>query len=329
VKKVKTKKKFRFWVIIRNILLTIGAVLLILIIFNKVMTKYEQKEYRALGELVEVDGKNMHVYSKGDGKNTIVLLSGLGTAAPALDFEPLINELSKNNKVVVVEPFGYGWSDLTNKERTVENIIGEIRAALIKSNISGPYILMPHSASGIYSMYYANKYPDEIKAIIGIDPTLPKALEYFDESAPTMPKYMSLVAPTGIARLALYIIPEDFLPIAEDKTYSDENLKMTKSISTWKGFNENVVNEANELNNNIEKTIDMSFLQDMPVMIFTKEEEKVNEEGKSKLTFYQTQLSNVSLNKLVTLDGHHYLHWTRYKEMNEHVNEFLETIVSD
>jgi pimeloyl-ACP methyl ester carboxylesterase len=329
VKKVKTKKKSRFWVIIRNILLTIGAVLLILIIFNKVMTKYEQKEYRALGELVEVDGKNMHVYSKGDGKNTIVLLSGLGTAAPALDFEPLINELSKNNKVVVVEPFGYGWSDLTNKERTVENIIGEIRVALKKSNISGPYILMPHSASGIYSMYYANKYPDEIKAIIGIDPTLPKALEYFDESAPTMPKYMSLVAPTGIARLALYIIPEDFLPIAEDKTYSDENLKMTKSISTWKGFNENVVNEANELNNNIEKTIDMSFLQDMPVMIFTKEEEKVNEEGKSKLTFYQTQLSNVSLNKLVTLDGHHYLHWTRYKEMNEHVNEFLETIVSD
>jgi pimeloyl-ACP methyl ester carboxylesterase len=134
----------------------------------------------------------MHVYTKGDGENTIVLLSGLGTAAPVLDFEPLVNELAKNHKVVVVESFGYGWSDVTNKERTVENIVEEIRTAL-KSNIEGPYILMPHSISGIYSMYYANAYPDEVKAVIGIDFTLPQVLEYFDESAPTMSEYMKYV----------------------------------------------------------------------------------------------------------------------------------------
>ncbi|MED1438970.1 alpha/beta hydrolase [Aeribacillus composti] len=153
----------------------------------------------------------MHVYTKGDGENTIVLLSGLGTAAPVLDFEPLVNELAKNHKVVVVESFRYGWSNVTNKERTVENIVEEIRTAL-KSNIEGPYILMPHSIYGIYSMYYANAYPDEVKAVIGIDFTLPQALEYFGESAPTMSEYMRYVSPTGIARLALYIIPDDFLP---------------------------------------------------------------------------------------------------------------------
>ncbi|WP_232515622.1 alpha/beta fold hydrolase [Aeribacillus pallidus] len=134
----------------------------------------------------------MHVYTKGDGENTIVLLSGLGTAAPVLDFEPLVNELAKNHKVVVVESFGYGWSNVTNKERTVENIVEEIRTAL-KSNIEGPYILMPPSISGIYSMYYANAYPDEVKAVIGIDFTLPQVLEYFGESAPTMSEYMKYV----------------------------------------------------------------------------------------------------------------------------------------
>jgi pimeloyl-ACP methyl ester carboxylesterase len=129
--------------------------------------------------LVELDGENMHIYTKGEGENTFVLLSGLGTTAPVLDFEPLVNELAKENKVVVVEGFGYGWSDLTKKERTVENIVGEIRAALQLANIKGPYILMPHSISGIYSMYYANKYPEEVKAIIGIDPTLPQAFRVF------------------------------------------------------------------------------------------------------------------------------------------------------
>ena len=238
-----------------------------------------------------------------------------------------MNEMAKNNRVVVVEPFGYGWSDKTNKERTVENIVEEIRLALQKANIEGPYILMPHSISGIYSMYYSNKYPDEVKAIIGIDPTLPKALEYFDESAPTIPNYMSFVAPTGIARLVLYMIPGDFLPLADEGTYSDENLKMTKNLSAWKLSNKNIVVETNEINSNIDKTIDMSFPPEMPVLIFTTAEENVNEDGKSNITFYHTQLSNVTSNKLVTLEGHHYLHWTRYKEMNEYINEFTETFI--
>ena len=62
----------------RNILLILVAALLILIVLNNVMTAYEQKKYPAIGQLVEVDGKNMHVYTKGDGENTIVLLGGLG-----------------------------------------------------------------------------------------------------------------------------------------------------------------------------------------------------------------------------------------------------------
>lgn len=324
-----TKRKFRFWTIIRNIFLFTVAVVLIWVGFHHMMTAYEQNKYTKLGQLVEVDGKKMHVYTKGNGENTIVLLSGLGTVAPALDFEPLINEMAKNNKVVVVESFGYGWSDITNKERTVENIVEEIRLALQKANIDSPYILMPHSISGIYSMYYANKYPEEVKAIIGIDPTLPKALDYFKESVPAMPNYMSFVAPTGIARVATYIMPDDFLPLADAGTYSDENLKRVKSLSAGKISNKNIVDETNELNDTIAKTIDMSFPSDIPVLIFTKEIEKVNEDGKSNVTFYQTQLSNVTSNKLVTLEGHHYLHWTRYKEMSKYVNEFTETFVVD
>src|SRR5690625_3821025 len=140
----KTEKKFRLWIVLRNVLLAIVAVFVIWGIFGNMMTTYEQKIYPPIGELVEVDGKYMHLYTKGEGDHTIVLLSGLGTAAPTLDFEPLIHEIAKKNKVVVAELFGYGWSDIINKERTVENIVEEIRIALKKSNIRGPYILMPH-----------------------------------------------------------------------------------------------------------------------------------------------------------------------------------------
>lgn len=289
------------------------------------MNAYERNKYPPLGQLVEVNGEKMHVYSKGEGENTIVLLSGAGTAAPALDYEPLMNEMAKNNRIVVVETFGYGWSDTTNKERTVENIVEEIRDALNKANIEGPYILMPHSVSGIYSMYYANKYPDEIKAIIGIDCTLPQAVEYFNEAAPTMPRYLSILAPTGIARLAVYMNPEEYLPNADKGTYSDDNLRMTKSLSAWNLGNKSIVAEVNEMKHNIDKAIDMSFPPEIPVMIFTAKDDKVTEDGKTIESFYQTQISHLPSNKLVVLEGHHYLHWSRYKEISETVHDFIET----
>ncbi|WP_257468977.1 alpha/beta fold hydrolase [Bacillus sp. D386] len=321
----KTKKRYRIWIVLRNILFSILAAFVIWITFSNIMTVYEQTKYQPIGEVVEVDGENIHIYTKGEGADTIVLLSGLGTAAPALDFDPLINEISKNNKVVVVEPFGYGWSDITKKERTVENIVEEIRVALKKSNIQGPYILMPHSVSGIYSMYFANTYPEEVKGIIGIDPTLPHALEYFSEDAPKMPKFLKYLAPTGIARLALYINSQVFLPIADDGTYSEKNLKMTKALSAWKGYNKNVVAEANEIKENIDKTVDMKLPSTIPVLFFTTKEEKGLEDGKNNVSFYQTQLTNHPASKVVVLQGHHYLHWTRSKEMNKEINEFTSS----
>ena len=329
---MRTKKKFRFWIITRNISLIIVAALVILFVLDKVMTANEQNKYPAIGQLVEVDGKNMHVYSKGDGENTIVLLGGLGTAAPALDFEPLINEMAKNNKIVVVELFGYGWSDISDKRRTVENIVEEIRTALQSANIEGPYILMPHSISGIYSMYYANEYSDEVKAVIAIDPTLPG----FNHSPHTKPNVTDSqampqfhLAPTGIARLAFLLAPDVFFSSAEEGIYSEENIKMTKAISVWNSFNKNVANETDNIHHNIDKTIDMEFPPEMPVMIFTPKVDNMDEDGQSKITFYKTLLSNSTSNELVTLEGSHYLHGTRYIEMSEFVNEFIETHVSD
>lgn len=324
---MKVKKRFKFLKVARNVFLILLSIFLLWMAYHQLMTKLEQNKYPAIGQLVEVDGKKMHIYKQGEGEHTILLLSGLGTVAPSLDFEPLMNELAKNNKVVVIEPFGYGWSDITKKERTVDNIVEEIRTALKESNINGPYILMPHSISGIYSMYYVNQYPNEIEAIIGIDSTLPRATEYFQEATPSLPGYLKLVAPTGIARAAVNIIPENFLPIADEETYSEDNLKMTKKLSAWKAYNSNVIEEAKELSENIKKTRDMSFPLKMPILMFTTKEDKVNEEGKSNVTFYQDELRNQESSKLIPLDGHHYLHWTKSQEMSKQINDFIKSYI--
>lgn len=318
-----TKKRLGFRKILKYISLGVVSMVVLWVAYHQVTVLFEKNKFEAPGQLVEVDGNNMHVHTEGEGPNTIILLPGLGTSAPVLDFEPLVNELNKSNRVVVIEPFGYGWSEKTDKDRTVENVVEEVRTALQKAEIEGPYILMPHSIGGIYSTYYANTYPEEVKAIVGIDPTLPAAVDYFDVPVPTMPGFLRAVAPSGIARIVVSGNEEDFLPLAEEGTYSEENLELTKTLTVWNGYNKNIIMEANEISNNIAKTINMTLPSDIPVMIFTPKDEKLNPAGRSTMTFYEEQLDHIEKSKIVPLDGHHYLHWTNAEEISKHVGEFI------
>ena len=130
------------------------------------------------GEYVEVDGHNMNLLIEGDGEKTLVFLAGAGTPSPILDFKPLTDRLKDDYKVVIIEKFGYGYSDEIDGERTVDIITEQDRQALSKAGVEAPYILCPHSASGLETMYWANHYPDEVEAIIGLDMGVPEEYDY-------------------------------------------------------------------------------------------------------------------------------------------------------
>lgn len=160
--------------LISLIIIILGAVAYLLLSNN-----YKKDEYYGP---IKINDKTMHVTIKGSGSKTIVMLSGWGVNSPVDDFSPLYSELSKDYKIVILEYFGYGSSNLTNEERTNEKMVEEIRTALHNLKIEPPYVLMPHPMSGLYSLYYADKYPSEVSAIIGLDMSLPqKQLERWNE----------------------------------------------------------------------------------------------------------------------------------------------------
>src|SRR5687767_2620324 len=108
---------------------------------NALLEQHERSSTAQYGELVEVAGGSLNVVRTGtDGGQPLVLLSGLGTIAPALDFAPLIRELVAYD-VIVVERFGYGFSDMSARDRTVENISTELHDALSSLDIRKPYVL--------------------------------------------------------------------------------------------------------------------------------------------------------------------------------------------
>ena len=60
----------------------------------------------------------MNVNIIGEKNNiTVVMLPGLGIVSPVIYYKPFVETLADKYKIITVEPFGYGLSDLTKEER--------------------------------------------------------------------------------------------------------------------------------------------------------------------------------------------------------------------
>ena len=169
--------KIIFIFILKTITWLVGILalaLLAIFLYNRFQIAQESKLIeKPIGQLVEVEGKKLNVYTAGKGKKTLVFLAGLATNAPVLDFKALYSKLEDDYRIVVVERLGYGYSDDGNDDRSLDRQVEQTRKALKAAKISGPYVLVPHSIAGLETIHWANHYPEEIEAIIGLDMTMP------------------------------------------------------------------------------------------------------------------------------------------------------------
>ena len=164
----------------KSALVLLGFLILFLVgtfIFHRISLEKEQASLTPMGKTVLVNGHKINVYVEGDGPETIVFLSGAGIASPILEFKNLTDSLSKNYKIVVVERAGYGFSDDSNQSRDVMEVLSETRQALSQADVTGPFIILSHSMASLESLAWQEKYPDEVKALVGLDWALPASYE--------------------------------------------------------------------------------------------------------------------------------------------------------
>ena len=168
--------------------------------------------------IAEVDGQKLSVYTEGTGEHTLVFLKGGGYPCPILEAKSLYTKLSGDYKIVVIERPGYGFS--SEPDRIVplaEELKLECRA-LALLGIAGPYILVPHSVSGIETQLWAGKYPDKVEAIVGLDMSVP---EYYHEVYDLDQMLLTVSSDRTSTRRAAKGLPSlsavPLLRIAEDK----------------------------------------------------------------------------------------------------------------
>lgn len=307
------------------LLIVAGSLIGLIVLFfgsvyvvNCISEARESKKIEPYGKLMEVGEKKMNVEITGTGSETVVLLPGFLTGSPVIDFTQLTTELAKKYQVVVIEPFGYGLSESTEKERTLEAISTEIHQVLGKLKINR-YTLMGHSISGIYTLDYINRYPDEVAAFVGIDSSVPNQPGGEDNQGDSL----KLLGDSGLYRLLTKVTPE-MIAYPEVDAHLKEQFRM---ISLKNMGNSSNVSESKNMKANFEAAKRLSYPTDFPVLFILAKASENDTVG--WISLHEEMLSGLTEGKMVVLEGEHYLHHTKSPEIAKLYEEFMTSQSTD
>jgi pimeloyl-ACP methyl ester carboxylesterase len=317
---------------VKKVMMVFGIIIAVIIVFMLIgsilhATYFESKKEKIepYGQMIDVYDGQMHVYKMGSGKDTIILLPGMGIGLPSADFGPLMRQLSEKYTVVCIEYFGVGFSSQTQRARTSENYVDEIRTALKSAGVEAPYVLMAHSISSVYSEYYASNYPAEVQAIISLDGT---STAYIGADMPGFVRSL-----LGVAKFQQAIgLTSIVAPLATNKDnllsigYTEKEIS---DLLYYAGFsmNDNTLDQIASSTYYIKDANELTYPENVPYfkIISRKTYETKNSQIKITPQEYQEQhLARIGDQaKYEILDGTHFIYLNNVDRISEITDEFL------
>ena len=310
-KKKKVKKILLIFLVI------VAIFLLFTFVRHRIMLKQEEELVKPVGQMVDVDGHKMCVYTEGEGDKTLVFMSGSGTITPILDFKSIYPQLTDKYRIVVVEKFGYGYSEHVDKPRDVDSLLADTRTALVGAGLEAPYVLCPHSLSGIEALYWAQTYPDEVEAIIGLDMAVPEYYNYTPDGTLAVPYYRLLhgLLDLGIGR---YLPDSTFLPSGDFLT--EEEKRTWIALGNRNYANIDTAREANMAKDNA-AVVASGDKPEVPMLMFV-----ATGMGDKWMEVSYRFAENMPNIKTIELDCDHYIFHYEADKMTEEIGLFLDDL---
>lgn len=287
--------------------------------------------------LVEVDGEKMGTVTFGTGDHTIVMLAGDHDPCPSITLKPLAERLSEQNKVIILEYFGHGFSDDTKKERTAEHFVEEIHTALEQLGEKGPYILMPHTSSGLYARLYTETYPDEVEAVIGLESYVGEQIrDTLNIQRLTPGEYEKILKRSGESQYFAQRIFEltGFVRIQCNyyrqifRFSRKEDLNVLEEMSVRQYSSMNSVQERVYAYRNAKPVTGKPYPEDLPVLFllgnYSAEGKVYGEIDWEQL--HRSQLSNPEIQEIKILQGNQYFVYYNVDAIAKNAQEFINML---
>lgn len=158
------------------------------------------------GALVTLaSGQRIHLDCTGGANPIPVVILDSGGFDSSQQWQPVQARLSRFVRVCSFDRGGYGWSDAGPKPRTSAQIVRELYEALHTAGVSGPYLYVGHSFSGLDALTFAHEHQGEVIGVVLVDSVYPAETMQFPARF-SIPHWEAVLlraaADFGVARLA-------------------------------------------------------------------------------------------------------------------------------
>ncbi len=311
-----------------SIISAIAVFLGVTYINHRVKLNEEEYLFQSDGVTVNVNNHKMNVYVSGnrESKHTLVFMSGAGTCSPTLDFRTLYTLFEDDYQIAVVEKSGYGFSDDSDASRDIDTMLAETREALMQAGVSDKkYILFTHSMSGIEAMYWANKYPDEIAAVVGLDPATPEAYRNLNINALTcgVQNVIGVASDMGITRLLPFVVNDS--AAIKYGTLTDEEKNQYRAIFYRTTMSASMCRETEIVKANSEKLVVIDTV-DVPVLFFMSNGDGTGFDTETWQNFGVEYVKTKTNGKCIILDCSHYVHNIEQEKIHDESIKFISEL---
>lgn len=143
----------------------------------------------------DIDGYRLEYATAGEGKPVIVFLNGFGCEMDE-SWNNIYPEAKKIGTVFAYNRLGTGGSDNPDQPQSATVIVETLRKLLQKNALSPPYILVGHSAGGLYANLFARQHPQEVAGVVLVDSSHPDQEEMWLNRSNKMQYMMDKVVGT-------------------------------------------------------------------------------------------------------------------------------------
>jgi pimeloyl-ACP methyl ester carboxylesterase len=118
---------------------------------------------------IDVNGQRLYYELRGKGPALVVFDAGIGETHETWRW--VWPDVARFARVFLYDRAGLGHSDALPGPRTSERMVEELHALLALAGLHGPYILVGHSFGGLNVQLFASRYPDQVTALVLVEPT--------------------------------------------------------------------------------------------------------------------------------------------------------------
>lgn len=273
------------------------------------------------GNVVTNSYSRIKVSVNGSGKEVILVLGRKTSPSSITEMKPLVHFLEDQYTVVTLDYPGSGSSDNYHSMRTLDNITRELHEVMELLGYT-KYTIVSLAYAGLYSLYYANKYADEIRAVVGIDSFVAEQRKnkIREENLRFVNDILTEFHNAAFAQWIAEKAAAQYLKGTKSYTYAQDEIEIYSNTAAYMYRNMTLLDEYKCPDENFKTLDNISYPLHIPVLFIlsTRRSRRIKD-------WYELhkKLSENDSSKIITLKGGKNQHLRHPERLAKEIKDFL------